>query len=124
MKSDEKFYDLTFGHYSGVLLREKLAKKLEEVLNRHKQEIKEVLTNNLEDLEVSYWTLAYPDGNQTSVTFYKPNSTNEEKIERIQVVVDEAFKPEFCKDGVFVADNMDDAEKKYMEWYKSNCQME
>ena len=117
LKSLEKFFDVNMGGYSGVLVREDAAKKLAKILYKQNQEIKEFLVANIDALEVSDWTLAYPNGKQTSVTFYDPSKTKDDKMDRINLINKDkimSYKP-----NVFLAKNMKDAEEKYMEWHEN-----
>lgn len=116
MKSIEKFYDMPMGTYCGVLIRENTAKKLAKLLYKHNQEIKELLASDLSQVEVSNWSLAYPDGKQTSFKFYV-ESPDKEKIERINLI-DRTKLIEFCKDGVFISDSYANAKNVYMNWYE------
>lgn len=118
MKSIEKFYDMPMGTYCGVLLREKTAKKLATLLYKQNQEIKELLASDLSQVEVSDWTLAYPEGKQTSFTFYT-ESTDQEKLNRINLV-DKTKLISFCEDGVFVSDSYANAKNIYMDWYNKS----
>ena len=115
MKSIEQFYDMPMGVYCGVLLRGKMAKKLAKLLYKQNQEIKELLASDLSQIEASNWTLAYPNGEQTVIKFYTPSS-EQQKLERIKLI----NKPkviEHLKDGVFIANNMEDAKEKFNEWF-------
>lgn len=116
MKSIEKFYDMPMGGYCGVLIREKQAKRLMKLLHKQSQEIKELLASNLDQLEVSNWTLAYPESKQVAFNFYTP-STDKEKIERISLI-DKAKQVQYCKDGVFVVDEYNKAKDVFMDWYE------
>lgn len=123
MKSLEKFFDVNMGCYSGVLVREDVAKKLSKILYKQTQELKEFLVANIDALEVSDWTLAYPDGKQTSVTYYNPDKTKDDVMYRINLINKDkimTYKPD-----VFLASNMKDAEAKYMEWLaNTNTELE
>lgn len=116
VKSIESFYDMPMGAYCGVLLRKKTAQKLAKLLYKQNQEIKELLASDLSQVEVSNWSLAYPEGKQTSFKFYV-ESSDKEKLERINLI-DRAKLIDFCKDGVFISDTYSNAEKVYMDWYE------
>lgn len=116
MKSIEKFFDMNMGSFCGVLIREKKAKKLAKLLYRQNQEIKELLADDLDQLEVSDWTLAYPDGKQTPVHYYTP-STDEEKLRRINLI-DRQNLMKYIQD-VFAVSNRSEVEGEYMEWYEA-----
>ena len=117
MKSIEKFFDMPFNIYCGVLLREKIAKKLAKLLYKQKQEIKELLASDLSQIEVSDWTLAYPNDEQKTVYYYK-ETDDKEKIDRINVI--EHLKLiNYSDEPVFVAKGSEDAKNQYIEWYKN-----
>lgn len=117
MKSIEKFYDVNMGSYCGLLIREDKAKKLSKLIYKQNQEIKELLASDMSDIEVSDWTLAYPEGEQTIVRYYTPSS-NEEKMDRINLI-NKGRIMNYCKNGVFLAESMHDAESNYMKWYEN-----
>lgn len=124
MKSLEKFYNFSFGIYSGFLIREKRMKKLAKIITRQEREIREFLAADLDALEISDWTLAYPDGkegNQHHVNFYRPSS-DEEKLSILDVSR-ETTKLNYYPD-VFIAESMKDAEKKYLEWWESENEID
>src|SRR5690625_5168585 len=82
----KNYYDVSFSRHSGVLVNERLMRKLVKIQYRHMQEIKRLLVNNLDDFEVSNWTLAYPNGEQTEVRYFNKNSSKEEKLDRIEAL--------------------------------------
>lgn len=82
-RCNERFFEMPIGQYCGVFIRESAAKKLQKILYRQTQEIKDFFTRNLDSLEAADWTLAYiPD--QTVVKYFDGNSRGEIK-NRIQV---------------------------------------
>lgn len=117
LKSLEKFFDMPMGVYCGVLMREKTAKKLAKLLYKHNQEIKELLASDLDQIEVSNWSLAHPEGKQTNFKFYM-ESSDSEKLERINLL-DRTSLISFCEDGVFISDTYSNAPTVYMEWYNN-----
>jgi len=117
MKSLEKFFDVNMGVYNGVLVREDVAKKLAKLIYKQNQELKEFLVANIDALEETNWTLAYPNDEQKSVTYYNPNTTKEDILHRINLINKDQimrYKPD-----VFIAKNMKDAERVYMEWFEN-----
>lgn len=62
-------YDYTAGHYCGVLVTERVMRKLAASQARHTEEVKRILSDNKDDVFPSSWTLHYPDGVQTAVYF-------------------------------------------------------
>lgn len=85
-KSLTNYYDVVFGTFSGVLVKEDLMKQIVKENYKHRERIQKLLANNLDDLEVREWTLAYPEGKQTKVDFFDVNTTDEDKLERIKVI--------------------------------------
>ena len=79
----ERFFNFPAGMYSGVLIREEAAKKLQKILWRQAQEIREFLARNKDSLEASHWTLAYPEnpeertGKQIHLTYFDGNSRDD-----------------------------------------------
>ncbi|MBZ9536821.1 hypothetical protein KGR20_21920 [Cytobacillus oceanisediminis] len=118
MKSIEKFFDMPMGCFCGVLIREKTAKQLAKLLYKHNQEIKELLASDLNQIEVSDWSLAYPEGKQTSFKFYI-ESSDKEKLGRINLI-DRTKLISYCEDGVFIVDHYQNAKDVYMDWYENS----
>lgn len=58
MKEYKNMYQLSFGQYVGVLVDERLMKKLTKIQNETAEKIKELLTNNLDSVERYSWTIA------------------------------------------------------------------
>jgi hypothetical protein len=85
MKILEKMFRVGIGEYSGFLIRETLAKKLAKLLFKHEQEIKSLIANNLEDVEISNWTLAHPYKQQTVIEYFDDESTKEYKLRRLEL---------------------------------------
>lgn len=81
-RSFELWLDVTFFQWCGILARKKLAIKMVKLLKRHLSEIKELLSKNLDDLEISDWALDYSDGKQRVIRFYEEKS-DKEKMDRI-----------------------------------------
>lgn len=84
-KCIKKYFNLSLGCYCGVLLNKPLAQKVLKMLYRHNQELKQLLADNLDNVEVADWTCVLPRGEQTTITYYAV-STEEEKIERIKLI--------------------------------------
>ena len=114
MKSIEKFYDIPMGSYCGVLIREKQAKKLMKLLHKQTQEIKELLASDLEQIEVSDWSIAEEDGKNTVFSYYI-QSSDSDKLERIQLI-NKVKQVEYCKEGVYVVNKNDNPVEVYLEW--------
>ena len=114
-KAIKTYFDMAAGTYCGLLLEKRLAERMAKLLYKQQQEIKELLAANIDETEVSEWTLAYPDKKQTSVKFFNPKATKEEKMRRVELFnkVDLIRKV----DEVFMASSMKEAEHNYLEYY-------
>lgn len=66
---------------------------------------------------MSNWSLAYPEGKQTSFKFYT-ESSDKEKVERINLL-DKTNLISFCEGGVFISDTYSNAPNVFMEWYNN-----
>lgn len=94
-RCNERFFEMPIGQYCGVFIRESAAKKLQKILYRQTQEIKDFLTRNLDSLEAADWTLAYiPD--QVTVSYFDGNSRDE--IENRIKVFDETDRLRYVPD--------------------------
>lgn len=58
MKEYKNMYQLSFGQYIGVLVDERLMKKLTKIQSETAEKIKELLINNLDGVERYSWTIA------------------------------------------------------------------
>ena len=114
-KAIKTYFDISAGTYSGLLLEKRLAERMVKLLYKQQQEIKELLAANIDETEVSDWTLAYPHGIQTTVKFFNPEKTTKDKMRRIELFnkVDLIRKI----DEVFIASSMEEAEHNYLEYY-------
>jgi len=73
IKSDERLYSFNFGNYCGILLPEKVMKKLAKLFTKYTDEVRKVLYENKDDLYEYNWTLA--------------NKMNGNKIEKQKTIV-------------------------------------
>lgn len=89
------------------VIKRTISKKMQKLLYKQTQEIKQLIASNLDDAEISDWTLVYPKGEQTSIHYFT-QSSEREKIERLKLF-DSSNKIRFCSNGVFMTD------KKYNE---------
>ena len=114
-KAVKTYFNISAGAYCGLLLEKRLAERMAKLLYKQQQEIKELLAANINETEVSEWTLAYPDEKQTTVSFFNPKATIEEKMLRVELFnkVDLIRKI----DEVFIASSMKEAEYNYLEYY-------
>lgn len=117
-RRNERFFKMPAGCYCGVLIREEAAKKLQKILWRQTQEIKDFLTRNKDALEAANWTLAYAP-KQTTVNFYDANS-HDDLDERIKLF-DKADRLTFCPDVFRSTERynraMEEVEQFYTEHY-------
>ena len=92
----EKFFSMPAGSYCGLLIREPAAKKLQKILWRQTQEIKEFLMQHKDELEADNWTLGYPEcnnGKQTVIRYF--DGTSREDVERRIALIDKADRLHF-----------------------------
>jgi len=120
-RCNERFFEMTAGNYCGVFIREDAAKKLQKILWRQTQEIKDFLTRNMDSLETANWTLAHVPEQKT--VNYIDSRSREELADRIQRF-EKADKLAFVKD-VFKTDKsgldaMHEAAEFYAEKYGSS----
>jgi len=80
-RNHELWLDVIFGRWCGVLLRKKAAVKMIKLVQQHLKEVKTMMCENLDDLEITDWTIDHSDG-QENVKYFIPSS-DKEKIEKI-----------------------------------------
>lgn len=68
-------YDYTAGVCCGVLVSEKVMRKLVALQNQHLESVKRLLSDNSDEVYPSMWTLHHPDGVQTVVKFIDIDKT-------------------------------------------------
>lgn len=75
-------YDYTASCYCGVLMKERVMKKLVALQQKHLQEIKALLADANDKGEIfdSSWTLFHADGEQIIVRYIDPDSNVEQRI--------------------------------------------
>jgi hypothetical protein len=75
-------YDYTAGTNCGVLVTEKVMRKLAGLQAKHLEDVKRLLSNEAEHGNVypSMWTLHYPDGKQTHVQFIDTSADLQRRI--------------------------------------------
>lgn len=112
------WFEVNNGCYCGVVMPEHVAKKLVKLFAKHNDEVKDLLTQNKEELYAYDWTLAYPNGKQKSVYYNSTHSSVEDRIERY----DESMKMRRLED-FYISDASGAIERKgeviqlYMEKY-------
>ena len=101
-------YDYTAGVLCGVLVKEKVMRKLVALQAKHLEDVKRVLSDGADNGEVfpSSWSLHYPNGNQEVVNYIE---TGQDVRLRIQSAI-KANPPKVCK-TVFIASGMDEASR-------------
>lgn len=86
-----------------------------KLLYKQQQETKELLASNIKETEVAEWTLAYPDGKQTTVNYFNPETTIADKMYRVDLFTKDAMIRKLKE--VFMAKEMKEAEHNYLEYY-------
>lgn len=97
-------YDYTAGVSCGVLVTERVMKKLAKLQAEHVRNVKRLLSDNKDEVFPSMWTLHYPGGKQTNVTFIAVSESLDQRIASAVMM----RQPEHCP-LVFVADSMAEA---------------
>lgn len=120
IKATEKYFDFPFGNLAGVLLNEKAMKQVAKLLYRQNQELKELLHNNIDNIEVSNWTLAYPNGQQESIHYIHDESSWDSKEHRISLVDKIASIRKL--DHVYIG-SREDAISEHMKLYDDNTEV-
>lgn len=109
-------YDYTAGVYCGVLVKERVMKKLALLQTKHLEDVKRLLSDAADKGEVfsSSWTLHYPDGKQTTVRYIDTETDVQERIKNAT----RTDKPKQCF-PVFIASGMKEAEAMADEHIKA-----
>ena len=84
-RSNEKWFSMPFGGMCGLFIKDRAARKLQKLLWRQTQEIKDFLVAHKDDCLTYNWTLAYPmpDKKQTTVHYTDESETVEERLKWI-----------------------------------------
>lgn len=108
-KVKERLYDFPAGAFCGVLMPEKVMKKIAKLHHKHNEEIRRVLYENKEHLYSSHWTMAVEEGKETvyvTYTLSKPSCLDgiEQRIN--------LYAPPKCRyqEDVYIVKNHDEAE--------------
>lgn len=101
-------YDYAAGVYCGVLVEEATFKKLAKLQAEHLEKVKRLLSDEASKGRVhpSMWTLHYPSGEQTNVSFIEKNKDVSQRIKTATTA-----SPPVHKKVVFVAESMDEAKR-------------
>lgn len=117
-RCNERFFQMPIGCYCGFLIREAAAKKLQKILWRQTQEIKDFLTRNMDALESANWTLAYTP-EQTTVHYYDGHS--QEDLKNRIVLVNKMdrliFVPDVFRTDRTYVEAMDEVKAFYTDHY-------
>lgn len=98
-------YDYTAGCYCGVLVTERVMRKLAALQQQHMEAVKRLLTDSDGEVFPSMWTLHYPSGKQTRVSFIDGTKTVHDAIKHA-LRTDQPI----ARYPVFYADSMKEAE--------------
>ena len=109
------YFNMSAGSYCGLFLEKRLAIRMNKLLIKQQQEIKELLASNIEETEISGWTLAYPNEEQTRVAFFNPHASESDKLKRVELFSKEDMIKK--EKEVYKAVSMIDAEKAYLEYH-------
>lgn len=101
-------YDYTAGVYCGVLVTEKVMRKLAGLQAEHLESVKRLLADEAErgNVHPSMWTLHHPDGVQTDVHFIDTTADIRERIKNATT-----SRGPIAHSLVFIADSMDEAKR-------------
>jgi len=101
-------YDYTASAYCGVLVKESVMKKLVKLQMQHLDDVKRILSDGADNGDVfpSMWTLHYPDGKQTQVTFIDESSSVRNRIKNATYKNQPIARP-----LVFIANSMQEAKE-------------
>lgn len=115
-RSNDNWFRLPAGCYCGVFIKERSAKKLQKLLWRQTQEIKDFLTANKEDLVPEAWTLAYPlpEKKQTVVHYVDTDDSVESRI----ALFDKADRLQHIDDLFFTDKRYNEARKDVQNFYE------
>lgn len=113
---DGSLYHYTAGTYCGVLMKERVMKKLAALQAKHMEDVKRVLADGAEAGEVFpyMWTLHHPEGNQTTVYFVDTSADVANNIKHAVA----SHAPQHMP-LVFIAPSMDEAKRMADERHES-----
>lgn len=99
-------YKYSAGAYCGVLVTERVMRKLAKLQAAHLESVKRLLADSVDEVFPSMWTLHHPDGKQTHVEYIDLSRSAQRSIESAGV----AHPPVACF-PVFIAASMDEAKR-------------
>lgn len=106
LRYPDRLYECTPHCYCGFLIKREVMRKMQKMTEKFETEIRYLLTENIENIELSGWRLAYPDGIQTEVKFAEP-AMNGEKANRIKLF--RAYQPIYNAEVYMARAHSDDA---------------
>lgn len=117
MLSDSRLFNFTNSQYCGVLVTEKVMKKLAKLEAKYLNEVKLLLSDELDNGEVisSDWGLVYPEGRQTTYYYSDKRSDIKNRIKVACLSSKIEHRP-----VVFIADGPEDAQKQANEYFGCN----
>lgn len=114
-KSNKTYFTINAGCYCGLIMEKRLGVRMSKLLLRQQEEIKELLSANIDETETYNWTLAYPDNKQTIVPYINPNDKDLQKQQRIDLFSKMNLIEKL--DSVFIAETSKEVEKAYLEFH-------
>lgn len=104
---DGSLYDYNNGVSVGVLVKENVMRKLVKLQQKHLEDVKRLLMDEADKDNVfpSMWTLHYPEGKQTTVTYIDTSADVKQRIKSATTTTQPVHKP-----TVFIASTMKEAE--------------
>jgi len=82
LRHPDRLYLVNPSCYCGFLVRDKVMRKMQRMAADFEAEIRMLLTDNIDDIELYGWNLAHPKGKQETITLAEPG-TKEDKERRI-----------------------------------------
>ena len=119
-KCCERFFEMPVDCFCGVYIREDAAKKLQKILWRQSQELKEFLTRNMDALEAANWTLAFSGTkNQTAIDYFDGESQTDvpQRIALLDKASRLRYVPDVFKTDLAFREAREDVEAFYVEHY-------
>jgi hypothetical protein len=101
--SPDIWFDMPVGCYCGLLLNKRLGIRVQKLLMKQTQEIKELLLANLDETEVSHWSLCYPNGKQETYNYIDKSLGGEDEKRQRVGSLDKAYNVR-RKERVFIGD--------------------
>ena len=113
----QTLFDYSAGCYCGVLVTERIMKKLAKLQHEHSEAVKRLFMDNRDDVFPSMWTLSKASGTQETVRYIDTTATLEQRI----ASATRCDSPRACY-PVFIAGSMQEAEAMGDEYYTSKAE--